>query len=309
MRTRDRVPASVTATPRRVREPRLLLLGLVGGIVGTVLVGLVLGGPVALAKRGDLPLERAYGEYAVSLVSRLGGGNATNPQAQNPRALVAGRDAYTGSCGVCHGASGDGRGAFGSATYPSATDLRTHDAVEKSDGQLFWIIKNGLAFSGMPGFADQYDDQAIWQMVAYIRALQDPNRTVTPANSEPGVEGQRGGPRGNQAGRVGPFTLGPIAVSTPTTEQLDRADPNGSSVVARGAAIYFAQGCHSCHGAVGDAPGDLGLRRGGSPEDVRAVRQGRNGMPAYSQSQVSDGELRDLQAYLATIGGTSGRSD
>ena len=46
------------------------------------------------------------------------------------------------------------------------------------------------------------------------------------------------------------------------------------------------------------------LARGGSPEAVRAIRVGRPGMPAYNQTLVSDAELVDLQAYLATIGST-----
>ena len=272
---------------------RPLVIGVLVGVLGSLLIALFVIGPLVIAKHDDLPLERTYGDFAVSIASRIGGGNAVNPQAQSPRALVAGREAYTGSCGVCHGSTGDGRGVFGVASYPNATDLRSHDAVEKSDAQLFWIIKNGLAFTGMPGFAEQYDDQATWSMVSYIRALQDPSRV-------PQARGGRSGP----GGRGGPFTLGPMEVPTPTTEQLDRADPHSADPVGRGAAIYFAQGCQTCHAADGNMPGDLALRSGGSPEDARAVRQGRTGMPASSETQITDAELGDLQAYLRTIGTT-----
>jgi mono/diheme cytochrome c family protein len=300
MRVEDR---SATGPRHQTAGGRALAIGVLIGILGSVVVAFVVIGPLVLAKRNDAPLERAYGDFAVSIASRLGSGNAQNPQAQNQRALIAGRDAYTGSCGMCHGATGDGRGVFGTATYPHASDLRMHDAVDKSDAQLFWIIKNGLAFTGMPGFADQYDDQATWSLVSYVRSLQDPSRVQQPGNPQPGGPPLAGG-RG--PGRGGPFTLGPIDVPTPTAAQLDRADPTSSDATARGAAVYFAQGCHTCHAATGDMLGDLGLRRGGSPEDVRAVRQGRVGMPAYDEALISDSELRDLQAYLATIG-TSNR--
>jgi mono/diheme cytochrome c family protein len=130
-------------------------------------------------------------------------------------------------------------------------------------------------------------------MVSYIRALQDPSGGASP----------RGGQAG-PGGRGGPFTLGPMEVPTPTTDQLDRADPRSADPEGRGAAVYFAQGCHTCHAADGNMPGDLGLRSGGSPEDARAVRQGRSGMPAYSEAQITDAELGDLQAYLRTIGAT-----
>ena len=78
-----------------------------------------------------------------------------------------------GSCAECHGSTGDGKGVFGAATYPPATDLTSHDVVEKSDAELFWITKNGLNFTAMPGFGDQYSDQDIWNIVAYMRSLQN----------------------------------------------------------------------------------------------------------------------------------------
>ncbi len=287
---------------------RSLLLAVAIGVLGTIVVGIVVVGPLIVAKRGDLPLERAYGDFAVSLASRFGGANQQNPVAQNGRALAAGRDAYTGSCAVCHGATGDGRGVFGTATYPNATDLTSRDAAEKSDGQTFWIIKNGLSFTGMPGFADQYSDQDIWSLVTYVRALQNPSGA--PAGSQgsaPGSPGPNGQPpqaRGGGGGRGAQFQLGPINVPAPTTAQLDRADPMSSDPAARGAAVYFAQGCQTCHGAVGDAPANLRLGRGGGPDAARTIRQGRPGMPAYTQAQLTDRELADLQAYLATIGST-----
>lgn len=276
------LPEEPTTAPRSAVTP--LLVGALVGVLATILLGAVMVGPLVVAKRNDLPLERVYGDFAVSVASRVGGGTQQNPVAQNPRAVAAGRDAYTGSCSVCHGATGDGRGAFGQSSYPNATDLTSHDTLEKSDGQMFWIVKNGLSFSGMPGFADQYSDQDIWSIVTYVRALQDPGSAPTGRNAQ--------------------VRFGPIVVPTPTSEQLDRADPSSADAAARGAAVYFAQGCQTCHGPVGDAPGNLALGRGGGFEGVRAIRQGRPGMPSYSPALVNDRELADLQAYLATIGST-----
>jgi mono/diheme cytochrome c family protein len=253
-----------------------LLVGLLLGVAGAGLIAAVVLAPLAIAHRQDLPLERSYGNVAVSLAARLNGGGATNPLAGNPRAVRAGLDAYTGSCAVCHGADGKGKGAFGQATYPPATDLTTHDAKEKSDAELFWIIKNGLSFTGMPGFGDQYTDNDIWSMVSYVRALQSDQAT-------------------------------PIVVPTPTTAQLAAADPHGDAV-QKGAAIYFAQGCQTCHGAVGNAPAEMALR-GGGREASFAVRRGRRGMPAYGPDQISDAELADLSAYMNTFAGRFGGSE
>ena len=255
------------STPLRA----LIVAALVGGLV-VLGVMAIIGAPLLLLHRQDLPLEQHYGHFAVGLAARVMAGNATNPVANNPRAIAAGRDAFTGSCAECHGSTGDGTGVFGAATYPPATDLTSHDVVEKSDAELFWITKNGLSFTAMPSFGDQYSDQDIWNIVAYMRSLQ---------NGQPAA----------------------VNIPSPTFAQLDAADPNGNAG-QRGAAAYFAQGCQSCHGPVGDAPGNLALRGGA---ETGAIRRGRPGMPAYGPDRITDTQLADLQAYMRTFAGSRGR--
>jgi mono/diheme cytochrome c family protein len=266
-------PQSQARRSRRWRRPALKHPGraFAGGIaLGAVSVLAVLAlivMPLAIGHRNDLPLERLYGNVAVSLAARLHAGSATNPAASNARALEAGRYAYTGSCAQCHGPTGDGKGVYGQATYPHATVLSSGDAKEKSDAELFWITKNGLSFTGMPSFGGQYSDQEIWQMVTYIRALQN---------------GQ----------------AAPIAVPTASAQQLAMANPAGDPT-QQGAAIYFAQGCQTCHGATGNAPGQLRLRD--TREATEAIRNGRPGMPTYGPDRISDPELQKMIAYMNTF--------
>jgi mono/diheme cytochrome c family protein len=245
-----------------LRRRRPVLLVAAGALI-TVLVVLAVGIPLALTHRQDLPAERFYGSVAVGLVSGLLAGNAANPVANDPRAISAGRAAYTGSCAVCHGAKGDGRGAFGPNTYPDATDL-TKAVPGRSDAQLFWIVKNGLGFTAMPAFGGQYKDEQIWALVAYMRVLQQGGASA-------------------------------IAVPSSTDAQLLAADPRGDRM-ARGAAIYFAAGCALCHGAEGEAPGSLAIR---GRIETEIVRKGDSaGMPAYGKDVISDAELADLEVYL-----------
>jgi mono/diheme cytochrome c family protein len=242
---------------------RSLVVAVVGAFTALVLV-LVLALPLALTHRQDLPLERIYGDAAVSVVSRVLGGDTQNPVANDPRALSTGRAVYTGSCAVCHGAKGDGRGAFGRTTYPDATDFTSDAAKSKTDAQLFWIVKNGLGFTAMPAFGGQYKDAEIWAVVAYIRALQ----------------------RG---------TASTLAIPEPSLAQLAAADPSASRQT-RGAAIYFALGCHLCHGPQGDAPAELSIR---GRVETEIVRKGdERGMPAYGPDLITDAELADLESYL-----------
>jgi mono/diheme cytochrome c family protein len=265
---RDQAPPS----GRRSTPLRPLILAAIAG--GAVVAGIIaiIGAPLLLVHHQDLPLEQQYGHFMIGVAARVLAGNATNPVANSPRAVAAGRDAYTGSCAECHGSNGDGKGVFGAATYPPATDLTSHDVAEKSDAQLFWITKNGLSFTAMPGFGDQYSDGDIWNIVAYMRSLGN-----------------------GQAAAVN--------VPAPTFAQLQAADPNGDAA-ARGAAVYFAQGCQSCHGPVGDAPANLALRGEG---ETGAIRRGRPGMPAYGTDRISDAELGDLQAYMRTFSGSRRR--
>jgi len=93
---------------------------------------------------------------------------------------------------------------------------------------------------------------------------------------------------------------GPVEVPTPTADQLAPADPSGDAA-KRGTAVYFAQGCHQCHGPIGDAPGDLALQDISSTDE--AVRRGRPGMPAYGQEQLGNSQLADLETYMATFAG------
>jgi mono/diheme cytochrome c family protein len=246
--------------------------GIVIGVLGAALIAALFLTPLLLVHRTDLPLERAYGNAMVSLVSRVFGGDTKNPLAGNARATTAGRFEYTGSCASCHGATGDGRGVFGQTTYPLATDLTSAEATALSEAQLFWITKNGLSFTGMPGFGGQYADQDIWSIVTYLRQLQQ--------------------------GRSGALN-----VPAPTEPQLSVADPFSASPAARGAAVYFAQGCQYCHGAVGNAPGDLSLHEA----DSEPIRRGRPGMPAYGTESINAAQLSDLVAYVRTFSGERGR--
>jgi mono/diheme cytochrome c family protein len=246
---------------------RIFTAGVVlgGGLFVAIFALIIL--PLAVGHRTDLPLERLYGGAAVSIAARLHAGNQPNPVAQNPRALEAGQVAYL-TCAQCHGPTGKGDGVYGRATYPNATDLTTGDAKEKSDAELFWITKNGLSFTGMPGFAGQYSDQEIWQMVTYMRALQSGQAPVA------------------------------AVIPTASAQQLAVANPAGTAP-QQGAAVYSAQGCQTCHGAAGNAPGELGLRNG--REATAAIRDGRRGMPAYGQSQLPDADLQKLIAYMNTF--------
>ena len=75
------------------------------------------------------------------------------------------------ACMNCHGVKGDGQGPMGAALNPRPRNFTCSDTMKDiSDGQMFWIIKNGSSGTGMMAFTGMPDNQ-IWQLIQYIRSL------------------------------------------------------------------------------------------------------------------------------------------
>src|SRR6266851_1006239 len=127
------------------RRRHSFVMGVLIGLVIAGLIGIVLVAPIALAHHGAGSLETAYGNIVVSTLARVNaGGVGANPTTANAQSLQQGRQSYTGSCSQCHGTAGHTQGAFGQTSFPPATDLSGPSASALSDGQMFYIIKNGL---------------------------------------------------------------------------------------------------------------------------------------------------------------------
>ena len=73
-------------------------------------------------------------------------------------------------CVTCHGAPGKQRSAVGKGLRPQPPNL-VETVPRWSDGNLFWIIKNGIKMTGMPAFGPTHDNSTIWHIVAFVRRL------------------------------------------------------------------------------------------------------------------------------------------
>jgi mono/diheme cytochrome c family protein len=93
----------------------------------------------------------------------------TNPLQGTALELAEGRDHFADHCALCHGNTGDGKTAINEGLYPPAPDLRAEDTQALSDGELFDIIRNGVRFTGMPGWGGGEDEN--WKLVLFIRHL------------------------------------------------------------------------------------------------------------------------------------------
>lgn len=99
---------------------------------------------------------------------------AKNPLAGSTAAPQQGRDTFLTRCSICHGTDGSGRTPVGTNLYPRVPDLRSSATQDLTDGDLHYIIENGVQLTGMPAgvahHAATADDS--WSLVTFIRTLR-----------------------------------------------------------------------------------------------------------------------------------------
>lgn len=102
----------------------------------------------------------------------VGGKDDRNPLRQGQAVIVQGRDAFGSYCIVCHGLDGQNSGVpFAKQMSPPVPSLASTEVQKYTDGQLRWIIENGIAPSGMPASRGILSDEEMWSIVAYLRHL------------------------------------------------------------------------------------------------------------------------------------------
>jgi S-disulfanyl-L-cysteine oxidoreductase SoxD len=112
----------------------------------------------------------------------IGGSGAKNPLAPSQENIRAGREAFSHYCVACHGLDGQNTGVpFADSMSPPVPSLASKEVQSYSDGQLKWIIDNGIWPSGMPGSKGILDDDEIWSAVLYIRHLPPAGSLGEPA--------------------------------------------------------------------------------------------------------------------------------
>jgi mono/diheme cytochrome c family protein len=94
-----------------------------------------------------------------------------NPITPSDQLLHEAMDHFADHCATCHGNDGSGDTLYGRRLYPKPPDLRLPETQNLSDGELYWIIENGVRFTGMPGFADVHKMHDSWKLVLFIRHL------------------------------------------------------------------------------------------------------------------------------------------
>lgn len=94
-----------------------------------------------------------------------------NPLAGSPEAVRAGLRLFRTHCVPCHGAPGVDPTEGGASLNPPAPGLTLTRVQARSDGELEWIVSNGIRMTGMPAFGPSRSESEVWQLVAALRRL------------------------------------------------------------------------------------------------------------------------------------------
>ncbi len=106
---------------------------------------------------------------------------AVNPVSFSAEVWNDARAHFADHCASCHANDGSGDTAVGRNLYPRAPDMRLTATQRLSDGELYWIIENGVRLTGMPAWGAGGDrDMDSWKLVHFVRRLKD----LTPSDLE-----------------------------------------------------------------------------------------------------------------------------
>jgi mono/diheme cytochrome c family protein len=114
-------------------------------------------------------VARGVRSFAISRRDRT----RTNAVPQSEEAVRAGLEHFADHCAVCHGNDGGGATSFGRGMFPPSPDLRAEATQGMTDGELFYIIENGVKLTGMPAFGTgtAEGEHGSWELVHFIRHL------------------------------------------------------------------------------------------------------------------------------------------
>ncbi len=116
--------------------------------------------------------HHANGIIVPQNVKELSDGKTSGNSQADSSMIAEGFDHYNDMCVTCHAGPGLDKSEAGIGIYPQAPNL-AHSAKELPPQDLFWIIKNGVKSTGMPGFAKTHSDSKIWAMVAFLEKMKN----------------------------------------------------------------------------------------------------------------------------------------
>lgn len=156
---------------RSVLKAFLLLVAI--GLLGLVGVFIWISSRGVSAKAQPGRVETIIARTMRGVAIPRGARDRRNPLARTPEVIAEGLSHYADHCAACHANDGSGETEIGLGLYPKPPDMRREPTQSLTDGELFYIIENGVRLTGMPAWSTGQADseEATWHLVHFIREL------------------------------------------------------------------------------------------------------------------------------------------
>lgn len=252
---------------------------------GTAVLGLAgIAGAIGFAWLGLYNVAASRGHwYAIDLFLRFGMENSVEahapdiepPPLNDPDLVRLGAGHYYAGCAYCHGAPGTPISPIAEDMLPPPPDLGGRVGLW-TDQELFWIVKHGFKYTGMPAWPVQNRDDEIWAVIAFLRQL-------------PGLD----------AAAYEDLALGGVEV------ELE----SGHAIATGAATSEAVDACARCHGSEGRPPASMLVPRlHGQPANMiaqalRDYASGKrpSGIMQTAASGLSERAIIRLANYYAGL--------
>lgn len=257
-------------------------------------VGLALGGFV-IAASGVLPITASSGHSVLTYwVLEFGKRRsiATHalgvdlPPLDEPWLVLKGAGHYHDGCRPCHGAPDLRTPRVTAAMTPQPADLIGRVEIYDAD-ELFYVVKHGIKFTGMPAWPAQERDDEVAAVVAFLRELPELD-----------AESYR-------------------ALVHGTAPRADAVSPLADLAASLEPPDAVTASCGRCHGADGHGRGNAAFPKlaGQKPEYLfRAMRayassERNSGIMEPIAAGLAEAQWRELADYYAALPGDSSAAD
>ena len=244
----------------------------------------------------------------------------SNPLASTASNIERGHHFFANNCGICHGFNAQG----GDKGPSLSTGQFRHGST---DAELYNTITHGVSGTIMPGSA--LPAEQVWCIIIYLRSRTMASRAKLDGNAQAGekifwssdkcmrchmVKGRGGllGPDLSHIGGTRTVQYLTDKIRDPNKE-LTRGlhEPNGDYVVpiANATVIAVTPGGQRITGIPRNED-TFSLQMLGTDNEIHlflkkdlkeVIHEQKSLMPAYSTQMLSDAQLKDLLAYLATL--------
>ncbi len=94
-----------------------------------------------------------------------------NPLKADDVTINAGKQIFNKQCAACHGEDGKAKTDIAAAMKKKPTDLTAKEMRGITDGEIYWVVTNGVTKSGMPAFKTKASTQDRWKLTLYVKHL------------------------------------------------------------------------------------------------------------------------------------------